>query len=258
VIRLLLVAVVLLSAACAKGTSANPLLPPGVTPTPFPQPQYVGLGKFRFLAELTEGPRSVGVPFVTFVEVRQAPGTFVHGDVPGFVYSETGAHILWRDDGERQRTVEEGTAHWVEAGTEHRNVSSRETVWYFVAARSINQRDTLLPYPTYKTLYATPDLTTPPADKPLVHQLGLITMAPGGRTSSHSHGGTETFYVIRGTVELALNNGTRTTIAAGQGGLVKPGLVMQMRVVGDAPVTILTYFITPQGEPWQTNLETLP
>jgi hypothetical protein len=34
--------------------------------------------------------------------------------------------------------------------------------------------------------------------------------------------------------------------------------VMQMHVLGDTPVTILTYFATPQGEPWQTNLETLP
>jgi quercetin dioxygenase-like cupin family protein len=131
-------------------------------------------------------------------------------------------------------------------------------VWYFVSLRSIGQRSASLPYPTHKVVYASPDLAAPPSGEPLVHQLGLITMAPGGRTSSHSHGGSETFYVLQGTIELALNNGTRTKITQGQGGAVKPGIVMQMRVVGDAPVTILTYFVTPQGEPWQTNLETLP
>ena len=55
-----------------------------------------------------------------------------------------------------------------------------------------------------------------------------------------------------------INDGTRTKIAAGQGGTVKPGRVMQMHVIGDAPVTILTYFVTPESEPWQTNLQTLP
>jgi quercetin dioxygenase-like cupin family protein len=64
--------------------------------------------------------------------------------------------------------------------------------------------------------------------------------------------------VIEGTIELSLNNGTKTKISAGQGGAVKPGLVMQMQVLGDAPVKILTYFVTPQGEPWQTNLQTTP
>jgi hypothetical protein len=28
--------------------------------------------------------------------------------------------------------------------------------------------------------------------------------------------------------------------------------------VGDEPVQILTYFITPEGAPWQNNLQTLP
>ena len=63
---------------------------------------------------------------------------------------------------------------------------------------------------------------------------------------------------MQGTVELALNNGTRTKLTADQGAAIRPGLVMQLRVVGGDAVQILTYFATPEGEPWQTNLQTLP
>src|SRR5438552_2051275 len=97
-----------------------------------------------------------------------------------------------------------------------------------------------------------------PAGKQLVHQLGLITMDAGGRTSAHSHGGSEVLYVIKGTVELALNNGTRTNVSAGQGASIRPGLIMQLHVVGSEAVRILTYFVTPEGEPWQTNVQTIP
>jgi quercetin dioxygenase-like cupin family protein len=255
--RILLIAA-LLVVSCAKGTQGNPVFPPGVSPTPLPQPLYVGIGKYQRLGETVEASTQ-GVPYVTFLEVRQAVGaTILHRDVPGFVYSAKGTHLLSRDDGERLKTVVEGAAAWVDAGTEHQNPGAPDGVWYFVSLRSINQRDGSFPFPTYRLVYASADLPTPRAGKPLVHQLALITMDPGGRTSSHSHAGSETFYVLQGTVELALNNGTRTKITEGEGGFVKPGLVMQMRVIGDAPVAILTYFVTPEGEPWQTNLETLP
>ena len=83
-------------------------------------------------------------------------------------------------------------------------------------------------------------------------------MAAGGRTSSHSHGGTEAFYVIKGTVDLVLSGGVHRQVAAGQGASINPGVVMQLLVVGDEPDQILTYFITPEGAPWQNNLQMLP
>jgi len=253
------VAALLLVVSCAKGTPTNPILPPGVSPTPFPVPPYVGIGKYQMLGEFTDVPWSAGVPFITFLEVRQALGSaFAHRDVSGFTYSLKGSHLLSRDDGDRVKPLTEGDAGWTGSADQHQNPASPDSLWYFVAMRSIAQRSTALSYPTYKLVYETPDLPTPPQGKRLVHQLGLITMAPGGRTSSHSHGGSEAFYVIEGTIELSLNDGTKIKINAGQGGTVKPGRVMQMHVLGDAPVKILTYFVTPQGDPWQTNLQTTP
>ena len=63
----------LLCASCAKGTPQNPIFPAGVSPTPLPQPLYVGLGRYYKLAEMTVGQNFGGIPFVTFVEVRQSP-----------------------------------------------------------------------------------------------------------------------------------------------------------------------------------------
>jgi quercetin dioxygenase-like cupin family protein len=253
----LLGVILAICSSCAKGTPTNPILPPGVSPTPLPQAPYVGIGRYTKLAEFTGPTFTSGVPFVSFVEVRQASGAiFPHQDVAGFLYSLLGAAVLMKDD-EHGATVEQGTAAWVLTNVEHRNPTNNEVTWYFVGQRSIASRGGQLGYPTYRILYSTPDLPTPPA-KPLVHELGLISMEKGGRTSSHSHDGIESFYVLQGTIELALNDRTRKKISAGEGGSVKPGVVMQMHVVGDDPVRILTYFITPEGGNWQNNLQTLP
>jgi quercetin dioxygenase-like cupin family protein len=259
VIRPWLVAVLLLCVSCQKGTPNNPILPAGATLTPLPQPAYVGIGKYQKLDEVTVGVAFGGVPLVTFVEIRQASGVSVpHEDVPGYVYELKGTQTISRDDGERGKTVVEGAVGWAETGSQHENPTDSDLIWYFVAARPITQRGAALPFPNYRMLYESPDLQTPTQGKLLVQQIGLITMAPGGRTSSHSHGGTETFYVLQGAIELATNDGKRTTVSAGQGASIKPGVVMQLRVTGADPVKILTLFVTPEGEPWQTNLETLP
>jgi len=256
-----LLVALLTTVSCAKGTPTNPILPPGVSPTPLEQPAYVGIGKYRELAAVTMKPSFGGVPYVTFLEVRQPPESSVpHGDVPGFVYALQGSALISREGGEntQQQVIDQGTARWIDARSEHVNTSNTEQVWYLIALRSVAQRGAPLAYPNYKVLYSSGDLVTPPSDKQIVFQLGYLTMDSGGRTSSHSHGGTESFYVLKGTVELATNDGRRLNIAAGQGASVKPGVVMQLHLVGEQPVQILTFFVTPEGAPWQTNLQTLP
>ncbi len=192
------------------------MFPPGVSPTPMEQPGYVGIGKYQKLAEITERPTFGGVLYITFLEVRQSPGaTLAHDDVPGFVYAVQGFHTMSRNDGERASAIGEGTAGWITADTQHLNVGTAETVWYFISLRSITQRGAAFPYDRYRVLYASPDLVTAIGDK-------------------------------------------CTRIVAGQGGTVKPGANMQLRVIGTEPATILTYFVTPEGAPWQTNLQTVP
>jgi len=250
----------LLCASCAKGTPQNPIFPAGVSPTPLPQPPYVGLGRYYKLAEMTTGQNFGGIPFVSFVEVRQSSdSTVVQPDFGGFVFAQKGPHdIFWGEDVERRKTWDEGKADWVNPKVSHVNLTSSETIWDLVTVRSIAERNSPPSLAGARSVYSSPDLPPAPAGKLLVHQLALITMDPGGRTSAHSHGGVEVFYVIKGTVELAVNNGTRTNVAAGQGASIRPGLIMQLHVLGNEAVEILTYFVTPEGEPWQTNVQTLP
>jgi quercetin dioxygenase-like cupin family protein len=257
--RVLLLSILLIS--CAKGTPTNPILPAGVSPTPLEQPEYVGIGRYQQLGEMTFRPTFGGLPYVTFTEVHQPPESSTsHRDVAGFAFAIQGPLTISRESGDtvRQELMNQGTAKWVGPGAEYTNSSTVEAVWYFVAARSITQRGAPLPYPMARTLYASADLSPLPADKQSVFQLGYILMDVGGRTSAHSHGGSEVFYVLKGTVALATNDGQRLNLSPGQGASIKPGVIMQLRVVGDQPVQILTLFVTPEGAPWQTNVQTLP
>jgi len=257
-----LLSAVLLVAACAKGTPNNPILGPGESPTPLVQPEYVGIGRFQNLGEITTAQTFGGVPYVTFVEVRQPKASMItHEDVSGFIYAYQGLHQLSRNDGEKVDFINQGAAAWL-PGTigdiDHVNGTDQDQIWYFISLRSIMQRNQKLAYPSYRIAYQTDDLRQPPAGKKLVHVLGYITMDVGGRTSAHSHGGTEALYVLKGKVDLKTNDGKTRQLGEGQGASVNPGVVMQLRVVGDQPVQILTYFVTPEGDPWQTNVQTLP
>src|SRR3989442_3300907 len=101
-----MVTALVLIASCAKGTATNPILPPGVSPTPLPQPPYVGIGRYQQLSEFTQQPFASGVPFASFVEVDQSIGTFLdHRDVGGFVFVVRGPHVLSRPDRDTARVV---------------------------------------------------------------------------------------------------------------------------------------------------------
>src|SRR5437667_7286540 len=142
-ISLSLVVAVLICASCAKGTPTNPVLPPGASLTPLPQPPYVGIGRYSKLAEITV-PQSVGgIPFISFVEVRQsANSTYPQRDVAGFAYAFKGQHSISWDDGAKGRTVDEGSAAWMDGEISHVNFTASETVWYAVALRSLAQGNT--------------------------------------------------------------------------------------------------------------------
>src|SRR5438132_14209985 len=91
-------------ASCVKGTPLNPILPAGVSPTPLQQPEYVGIGRYQELGALTIRPPFGGVPFASFVEVRQAAGeTLPHRDVAGFLYAYQGSVVVSREGGENIR-----------------------------------------------------------------------------------------------------------------------------------------------------------
>jgi len=100
-------------------------------------------------------------------------------------------------------------------------------------------------------------------DEPLApgtyaEQLNLVTLQPGGRTVAHKHGGVEWVYVIEGSIEVRMGNGTRATLTTGQNAKVPAGTPVQAVNTGAAVAKFLAFFVTADGQPFQTNLETAP
>src|SRR5439155_16757171 len=127
--------------SCAVGPSANPTFPPDVSPTPLPQPAYVGIGRYVKLAETTVGQSFGGVPFVAFTEIDQVPdSTLTQSNVGGFVYALKGSHYVYWDDGEHRKSWDEGAADWVNPGVSHVNLTQSQSTWYFITFRPVADR----------------------------------------------------------------------------------------------------------------------
>ncbi|MBI3522187.1 MAG: cupin domain-containing protein [Chloroflexi bacterium] len=248
-----------LLAACgpAKGTATNPILPSGVSPTPLEQKQTTGIGRYTKIVETDPLAAPAGVTFVSFVHVTQPAGISLTHDGPdGLVYAVKGRHVVSREDGDHMRGADEGKTLFVSHGDVHRAAAAAQD-WWFVGLGGIDLRGTQI-VSGGALAYASGDLATLPPGVNVKEQLGLIEMAAGGRTSSHSHGGAEAFAVLTGSVELRTGDGARQKVASGGGGTIQPGVPMQIVVAGPEPVRILTFFATPEGRPWQTNLDTVP
>lgn len=91
-----------------------------------------------------------------------------------------------------------------------------------------------------------------------VDLLNLVTLQPGGRTISHKHGGLEIVVVIEGSVEVRLPAGKKVMLAAGQTAKVPANTPVQAANAGAGVAKFLAFFVTADGQPFQTNLDTVP
>ena len=88
--------------------------------------------------------------------------------------------------------------------------------------------------------------------------LNLVTLQPGGRTVSHRHGGVEWVIVVEGTVEVRTPGGTKATLTVGQTGKVPANTAVQAVNTGTGVARFLAFFVTADGQPFQTNLDAVP
>jgi len=91
-----------------------------------------------------------------------------------------------------------------------------------------------------------------------VEILNLVTLQPGGRTISHKHGGLEIVVVIEGSVEVRLPAGKKVMLAVGQTAKVPANTAVQAANAGTGVAKFLAFFITAEGQPFQTNLDATP
>lgn len=88
--------------------------------------------------------------------------------------------------------------------------------------------------------------------------LNVVTLQPGGRTVSHKHAGVEWVFVIEGSVEVRMGAGGRVVLSTGQSGKVPANTPVQAFNTGTGAARFIALFVTAEGQPFQTNLETVP
>jgi len=91
-----------------------------------------------------------------------------------------------------------------------------------------------------------------------VETLNLVTLQPGGRTISHKHGGLEIVVVTEGSVEVRTPAGAKVTLTAGQTAKVPANTPVQAVNTGSGVAKFLAFFVTADGQPFQTNLDAIP
>lgn len=118
-----------------------------------------------------------------------------------------------------------------------------------------------------ETIYAvktTPVHTTFLGDQPglaagnYTETMNMVTLQPGGRTVSHKHGGLEIVLVTEGSIEVNMGTAGRVTLKAGETAKIPANTSVQAANPGAAAAKFLAFFMTPEGQPFQTNLETVP
>jgi len=83
--------------------------------------------------------------------------------------------------------------------------------------------------------------------------LRRLELDPGARSPVHSTSGYEAIYVLEGTLELR-SPGRVLALPAGAGVVIEPRQSVQLVNTRSEPGRALLFFITPGGEPYETDL----
>jgi quercetin dioxygenase-like cupin family protein len=199
--------------------------------------------------------------YVNVLDVPQQPNApLQHAHLAGFVYAVNGVHRLDFQGGET-KNVQPGEAAFIpqDAIHTHVNPGTAQSQWYFVALRNANARNAPATFPGQSILYESADLPANalPAGK-YIEQLNVVTLEKGGRTPSHKHGGVETIVVLDGTIQLRAAGQQAQTLTKGKGAVIPPSTALQATNTGDGPAKFLAFFVTQEGQPFSTNIDTLP
>lgn len=201
-----------------------------------------------------------GNVFIRVQSFVQDPGnTFghkSHQSQSGFIFVADGVERQTYVDGE---TVEAqaGQAYFQRsAGHSHANPGTSVNHWFFLAVWPSATRGAAQVNPLARVAYETQDL--PPVAIPpgsLTQTLSMATLAPGGRSAAHKHGGVEVLFVLTGSVTVHLAGQAPVTVGPGQGAWHAPGTVVQETNTGSGPASYLLYLVTAEGQPFETAVD---
>ena len=252
------VSAVAVSACGGPSGVSSPTASPTPSATPPNVPAALGTtGKILGNGKVTTLP--AGPLFVSYLQVNQpALSTIPNGSTTGFIYDVTGTHRVTAGAGQTT-DVNPGDGTFVDGSTapSHVNPASSTNTWYFVSVRPDAERNSQAPISGAKSVYGTPAL---PAFGPgtYAETLRLTTIAPGGRTQAHLHGGVEVITVLTGAARIRMAGATPVSLKTGQGTRILPGTPLQVFNDGNQDAVLLVFLITLDGLPFQTNLNTSP
>ena len=212
----------------------------------------------RTLAEGKLDAPPDGATYVSFVDVPQPGGDRItHAHVAGFVYTLSGVARVTLADGS-STDLNPGTASFIgdNISHTHENPTTVDNEWLFISLRPISARTVPLPIPGATTVYATDDLTEL-SNRPITERLMSVTLQPGGHDAPHTNGGIETLYVLHGTVRLLLAE-QPVTLEPGQGYSHPPATPIQAINDGTEETQMLAHLVTPDDQPFRTDLDHAP
>jgi len=200
-----------------------------------------------------------GTLYVQYLDVPQSVGApITHAHIAGYVYTHVGTHRIAITGGET-KDVKAGEAAFVppNVGHTHSNPGPSANSWYFVSIRPNTARTAAPTFPGQKEAFASADLAALPAGP---YSLGLraVTIQPNGRTAAHKHGGLESILVLDGSVEVRVQGAAMKTLQKGEGILIDADTPLQVSNKGAASAKFLAFFVTADGKPFSTDVETSP
>ena len=79
--------------------------------------------------------------------------------------------------------------------------------------------------------------------------MGIAEIPPGGSAGRHYHHGTESGYVLEGTLNLAVDGEAPRIMKAGESYLIPNGKVHDAITVGDSAAKVIAVYIVEKGKP---------
>jgi quercetin dioxygenase-like cupin family protein len=202
-----------------------------------------------------------GSQFARIVLFHQAPGQTIPSrkHQAGIVYVETGTQRLTYGDGQSVDVVAGSAVYLRSVAHSHTDIGALDSTWYFIALWPSSQRGAPLVSAASQVAFETEDIpssTMPPGS--YVETLRRVTLQAGGRSAAHRFGGLEIIFVLDGTLAVDVAGHASVRLTAGQATYVAPGSATQELAAASSTVDYLAYFVTPQGQAFETVVTSEP
>jgi quercetin dioxygenase-like cupin family protein len=274
--RAVLVTLAVVFVSCAGGPAVTALSPTSSTPSPGAS-----------LAQTTEPPASTPVPgdspaaagvalstlgaghlvaphqdtgYIAFFDIRQAPGVQANlSHQGGFIYMLDGA-VRISELGGPPVEVKTGDVGYINWGASHtaENPGSATSHAYFLSENNaVFRASSGDGFPQVTTvLYSSANLPTFQM-VPHTMRLDRVVLAPGGRTTAHSSGGSHGFLVLEGSLEVR-TQGAHAFVSAGKASSAPLGKAVQILNTSSGPTRYLDFSFTADDQPFETTLDRAP